>query len=187
MPTRWAGRALVVAAVTSAALVAAVPPASAAPQPVDLGLAIAETNVDIGLAAVEVASTNAANPNITCSIPVANGNAVTYAQDTPVATIKGTDAIEGEAECVSRTVMRFSVHLALSVQYRSLSGAWLESGCERSGDMTAIEGTAVVTAAGLCSYTPDHPASGRPHRVHAVLTNSLVTLPYRGYSEPWQG
>lgn len=184
---RLAGRVLAAAALP-AIVVAGPSAAHAAVQPADMGFALAETNVAIGLAAVEVAAANVENPNVTCGIPTAHGMNVTPAADVVVATTRGIDVATAQGDCVSRTVMTYTATLVLSVEYRNAAGAWsVISGCVSQATMTAVNGVVVVPTVAECRYEHDDPAAGRPHRAHAVLTNSLSPAPYPNYSEPWQG
>lgn len=181
---RWVARSAALSAATVVVVAVASPPAFAVPG-VELGFALAETNVAIGLAAVEVAKANAANPNVTCSMPVVHGGNVNPAVGTPAATVNGQDVAAAEGECVSLTGQPFTATLQLFVEYRGPNGGW-GSYCASSASMSSIDGVAVVSTAAHCFYAPDHPAAGRPHRAYAVLTTS-VSGPYPGYSEPWQG
>lgn len=184
--SRRAGRATVVAAVLLP-LLALGPSAGAAVQPSELALAVAETNVAIGDAAVEVALINTKNPNVTCGFPTVHGATVTPGRDLYVATVHGVDAGAGQGDCVSRTVMTYTGTLVLTVEYRTLAGSWEPiPGCKGSGTMTSVNGVLVVPATVLCRYEGDDPASGRPHRISAVFMNSLSSDEYPGYSEPWQ-
>ena len=183
---RCAARATALAVATAVTFAVAMPSASAL-APVDLGLAVAETNVAIGLAAVEFAKTNAENPNVTCSMPVVHGANVVQSVATPAASVNGQDVAEAAALCVSLTGESFTAFLDVVVEYRSpgLSGGWGEV-CPGYGAMSSIDGVAPVVAVAHCLYGPDHPAAGRPHRAHAILTTSLGSR-FENYSEPWQG
>ncbi|HEV2889701.1 MAG TPA: hypothetical protein VGX28_04940 [Frankiaceae bacterium] len=184
--TRRAGRASCVVALLLPALALGTP--AHADVPTEMGLAIAETNVAIGDAAVDVALANVENPNITCGIPTAYGMAVTPAADAYAAEVRGVDVGVGQGDCASRTVMTYTGTLVLTIQYRDPSGAWADiPGCEGRSTMTAVNGVVVVVAVVPCRYQHGDTASGRPHRVHAVLTHSLGDQQYAGFSEPWQG
>lgn len=198
----WATRAALVGAACTMTVVAGTAGSATAgvkvPQPktgslgmpgVELSLAIAETNLAMSLAAADGALLNAAAaPNISCGNPVPVGAAVTPGADTLVAVVKGSDVAEAEGQCVSLTGQSFTVAVWYEVEYRAISGGWVSAGCTGSGSGRSIAGVGVAVAEPrLCAYAPGAASAGRPHRVHAYLTNDVSGGLWEGYSEPWQG
>lgn len=180
-------RALVRAATTAACaaslLVTTAPGVSAGAT--DLVLAIAETEAAIALSVADAARANVEHPDVTCANPLTAGVVVVPPVHVPrTVSVHGQDLATGEGHCASLQGRSYTVTLRVVVQWRDSTGSWNALGPEGHESASSTAGVAVVVVRPfLTGYDPAGEAAGKPHRVYAVLTNSLTGVPYEGYSQ----
>jgi len=179
-------------AVATAAITAFGTPASATVDPAALATAQAMTNVELTLDVAEVALINAKNPDVTCSNPTAVGAPATIPVSYVAGETYGIDAGEASGTCVSLQGRAYTGSLTVAVQYQPvMNGPWYTiPGCTATSSGPAINGVLELTTPPVaCQYRLASAPAGKPHRAHAVLTNSQV--PSAVYDAPsavvWPG
>jgi len=157
----------------------------------DYVTAAAVDATDIASASVSASIQNVNSPDITCGNPTAVGTVVTPATDAhPAGTVDGNDVGNGTGECVTLQGTAFTAKLVTQIEYLPKGGMLFQPipGCASTATATAIAGVApVVVPEVTCNYTATSPYAGQPHRVHSILTNTLTTNIYDGFSQPYNG
>jgi hypothetical protein len=177
--------ATVVVAATVALGFALSGPASASAT--DFANAVVSDSSDIANATLTASIENVGSPDISCANPTAAGTTITPATDAhPVGTVDGNDIGNGTGQCVSLQGSAYSATLVTRIEYleAGTTSTWLPiSGCTATTTTPAFDGVATpVNPEVPCNYPATAAWAFQPHRVHSILTNSLTTNHYNGYS-----
>ena len=183
---RWTRRLGVAALATTAVTLAGAGQAHALASPTDAAAAIASNTFDSAAAAANVASMNLSNPDITCLSPVVGAVSVTPAADVVVAEVKANEATAGAGHCLSYQHQNYAMSLAVQLEYFDAAEATWSPICVVNGNELVRRGVGVAfTVPAVCTYKAGEAPDGKPHRAHAILTNSLVSGTYESYSPVW--